>query len=75
MVIHKKTAIVTGGAGGIGAAYAKRLLERHYRVVLAGLNKQLGTIAQAELGPETIFVYCDVTSRESQAEMFKKATE
>lgn len=75
MPASKKTAIVTGGAGAIGGAWAKRLLERGYRVVLGDINKENGAKAQAELGEDTLFVYCDVASWESQAEMFKKATE
>lgn len=73
MTTRKKMAIVTGGGGGIGSAYATRLLERGYRVVLADLNKQLGAKVQAKLGADTLFVYCDVASWESQAEMFKEA--
>jgi 15-hydroxyprostaglandin dehydrogenase (NAD) len=73
MAIYKKTAIVTGGAGGIGAEFAKRLLQRGYRVVLADLNTQLGTDLQGELGEDVLFVYCDVANWESQAAMFKKA--
>lgn len=75
MTTLKKTAIVTGGAGAIGSAFAKRLLARGYRVVLADLNKQKGPEVQAELGEDTLFIYCDVASWESQVEMFKKATE
>lgn len=75
MATGKKTAIVTGGAGGIGSAFTKRLIQRGYRVVLADWNKQLGAEVQAELGEDILFVYCDVTSWESQAAMFKKACE
>lgn len=75
MATTKTTAIVTGGAGGIGSAFAKRLLERGYRVVLADKNKELGTKVQAQLGADSLFLNCDVSSWESQAEMFKKASE
>jgi 3-oxoacyl-[acyl-carrier protein] reductase len=38
-VSEAQTAIVTGGSGGIGAAVAKGLLERGYRVVSLALDK------------------------------------
>jgi len=71
----KPTAIVTGGAGGIGRGFAERLLKRGYRVVLADIDKQSGPKVQEELGPDTLFVQCDVSDWDSQAAMFKAAHE
>ncbi|KAF7552100.1 hypothetical protein G7Z17_g4528 [Cylindrodendrum hubeiense] len=70
---NQPNAIVTGAAGGIGLAYAKRLLERGYRVVLADLNSDRGTELQKELGPNTLFVPCDVGDWSSQVALFKAA--
>lgn len=72
---HHPTAIVTGAAGGIGLAYTKRLLDRGYRVVLADLNSDRGTELQKELGPNTLFVPCDVGDWSSQVALFKAAYE
>jgi NAD(P)-dependent dehydrogenase (short-subunit alcohol dehydrogenase family) len=47
-----KTALVTGAAGGIGMAIARRLLQDGMRVVLADLDEQRLATAAAELGKE-----------------------
>ena len=55
------TAIVTGGAGDIGQAIARRLLQDHETVVLADLDE--GGLASAchALGPRSRAVRADVT--------------
>jgi NAD(P)-dependent dehydrogenase (short-subunit alcohol dehydrogenase family) len=54
-----KVAVVTGAAGGIGAAAARRLAEEGARVVVADLAPSGAEVA-AEVGG--LFVRCDVTS-------------
>jgi NAD(P)-dependent dehydrogenase (short-subunit alcohol dehydrogenase family) len=49
---NKQTAIVTGAAGGIGLAIARRLLGDGANVVLADLDQQRLEAAEAELGKE-----------------------
>ena len=51
---RKKTAVVTGGAGGIGKSVAKRLIEDGFRVVLVDRNGESAKAAAEELG-------CDYT--------------
>jgi NAD(P)-dependent dehydrogenase (short-subunit alcohol dehydrogenase family) len=61
MDLNGISAIVTGGASGLGAATATRLSERGARVVLADLERQKdkGDALAKELGG--LFVPCDVT--------------
>jgi len=64
---NKKAAIVTGAAGGIGLAIARRLLRDGASVVLADLDQQRLETARAELGKEAdpariATSVCDVSS-------------
>jgi NAD(P)-dependent dehydrogenase (short-subunit alcohol dehydrogenase family) len=64
---NKQTAIVTGAAGGIGLAIARRLLRDGANVILADLDQQRLDAASAELGkdadPARIAISrCDVSS-------------
>ncbi len=54
------SAVVTGGASGIGEAAARQLAAIGARVVIADLNEERGTAVASELGG--LFVKCDVSS-------------
>lgn len=58
-----KTAIVTGGATGIGRAIAGSLAAHGVRIVLADLNLDAAKKAAAELGPEALAFGLDVSKR------------
>ncbi len=58
--LHAASAIVTGGASGIGEACARALAALGARVVIADLQEQLGGGVASEIGG--IFVKCDVSS-------------
>jgi len=53
------SAIVTGGASGIGEACARQLAALGVRVVIADLNEPAGTKVASEVGG--LFVRCDVS--------------
>ncbi|MEK9185074.1 MAG: SDR family NAD(P)-dependent oxidoreductase [Patescibacteria group bacterium] len=65
--LNNKTAIVTGGAMGIGFGIANRLAEAGANVVIADLNEEVGNKAVKELndkGFKVVFVKTDVTSEQ-----------
>ena len=65
MALDGKTAIVTGAAGGIGYAIARRFLEDGARVVIADLDAEKGEQAEADLGKlgEARFIRTDVARK------------
>jgi len=63
MKLEHKSAIVTGGAHGIGLAIAQRLVAEGARVVIADVDAAAGTAAAAALGAaQCRFVAADVGS-------------
>ncbi len=67
------SAIVTGGASGIGEASARQLAALGARVVIADLNDERGTAVAAEIDGR--FVHCDVTSADDGAAAVATASE
>ena len=59
-MLEGKTAIVTGGARGIGLAIAKRYVAEGARVVIADIDEGAGKAAAAALGAAARFVRTDV---------------
>jgi NAD(P)-dependent dehydrogenase (short-subunit alcohol dehydrogenase family) len=66
---HKdKVAVVTGGANGIGQAFAKRLAEDGVHVAIADLADGKDTVKLIEAaGRKALAVNCDVSSEASVA--------
>jgi NAD(P)-dependent dehydrogenase (short-subunit alcohol dehydrogenase family) len=62
------SALVTGGAGGFGAATARRLAERGARVVIADVAEERGRALADELGNGSVFVRTDILDEASIAE-------
>jgi NAD(P)-dependent dehydrogenase (short-subunit alcohol dehydrogenase family) len=62
MDLNGTSAIVTGGASGLGEATSRLLAERGVRVVVADLNEEKGTALAKEIGG--IFAPTDVTNTE-----------
>ena len=60
-----KTAIVTGGARGIGRAIVERLADDGAQVLIGDIDKKAGDALAAELGASTTAYALDVTSEES----------
>ncbi len=65
MDLSGSSAIVTGGASGLGAATARRLSQAGAKVVIVDLNAEAGESLASELSGA--FVGADVTSEEVQA--------
>src|SRR5206468_402294 len=57
---ENRVAVITGGAGGIGAASARRLASEGARVVVVDLDADAGASVATDL--DAAFVAADVTS-------------
>jgi NAD(P)-dependent dehydrogenase (short-subunit alcohol dehydrogenase family) len=64
MRIEGSSAIVSGGASGLGAATARLLHERGAVVTIADVNEEKGTALADELGERASFARTDVTDEE-----------
>ena len=73
MDITGSSAIVTGGASGIGAAVARALAAKGAIVVVADLNAEKGEALAAEIGG--VFAAVDVTRTEQVAAAVEAAAE
>lgn len=62
MKIKNATAIITGGASGLGEATAVRLYNEGANVVLADFNEEKGKALAEKLGERAVFAYTDVTN-------------
>ena len=58
----RRSVVITGGAGGIGRALARRFLAAGASVFLADCSEDSLEAAGAELGQTTGLMRCDVTS-------------
>jgi 3-hydroxyacyl-CoA dehydrogenase/3-hydroxy-2-methylbutyryl-CoA dehydrogenase len=65
MKIEGASALVVGGASGLGAATARRLHAAGATVTIADLNEERGSALATELGDRAGFVACDVTDEAS----------
>jgi NAD(P)-dependent dehydrogenase (short-subunit alcohol dehydrogenase family) len=65
MQIAGCTALITGGASGLGAATARRLANLGAQVVLADVNEEAGRALEQELAGRASFVKTDVTDADS----------
>ncbi len=65
MQTHGISALVTGGASGLGLASAKRLVAQGAMVVIADLPSSPGEEIAASLGPNVRFAPADVTTEAS----------
>lgn len=58
-----KVAIVTGAASGFGAGIASRFVREGAKVILADVNVEGAQLLADRLGPRSLAVLCDVTSK------------
>ncbi len=73
MEIEGASALVTGGAGGLGEATVRRLAAAGAKVIVADLAADKGRALADELGPAAEFVETDVTSEESVGAALERA--
>src|SRR6478609_6928592 len=73
MELNGASAIVTGGASGIGAAVARQLAAKGAKVVVADLNSEKGEELAGEIGG--VFAPVDVTKTEQIKAAIEKAEE
>ena len=71
--INGASAVVTGGASGIGAAVARQLAAKGARVVIADLQAEKGEALALEIGG--VFVSVDVTNTEQIIDAVKTAAD
>lgn len=71
MELNGISAIVTGGASGLGEASARLLAQRGAHVVVADLNEEKGTALASEL--KGVFVKVDVTNTDQLIEATEAA--
>lgn len=75
MRIDGITAVVTGGASGLGLASVKRLVEQGAKVVIADLPTSRGAEIAADFGRNVRFVPADVTDEAQMKAVFAAAAE
>ena len=65
MQIEQHSFLVTGGASGLGEAVVRAIVAQGGKVVIADLNESAGQALTGELGANSRFVRCDITSGEA----------
>ena len=75
--LERKTAIVTGGAQGIGFAIAQRFVEEGMHVVIADVEDAKGNDAAERLSKigDALYMHCDVADRLDVRNLMAKSVE
>ena len=79
--LDEKVAVITGGAGGIGAATTMRFLREGAKVIAADINEPAGIALlesanlESDAGSNVAFMHCDVTNESSVATLIDFAVE
>lgn len=61
MILEGKTALITGGASGLGEATTRTLAAKGNNVVIVDVNAEKGEALAAELGEGALYLSADVT--------------
>jgi len=73
MQVEGKSALVAGGASGLGEATSRSLVKAGARVTIADLNAEKGEALASELGERASFVAADVTDAEAVGAAVERA--
>ena len=73
MNINEASAVITGGASGLGNAVARHIVAAGGKVALLDVQDTLGATAAANLGPAATFIKCDVTNEQSVNDAAQRA--
>ncbi|WP_265923267.1 SDR family NAD(P)-dependent oxidoreductase [Cupriavidus nantongensis] len=73
MKLTNMSAVVTGGASGLGLACVRRLVERGVDVVIADLSEERGNAVVDEFGGKVRFVKADVTDTDQMNAVYDAA--
>lgn len=71
--LEGKTAVVTGGASGIGKAVAQAFLDNGTNVVVCDMNPNEPTFSRKEGSGEVLYVVTDVSKADSVKAMVEQA--
>ncbi|WP_243795752.1 glucose 1-dehydrogenase [Saccharopolyspora gloriosae] len=71
--LRDKVAIITGAAGGQGAAAARRFVAEGARVLLADVADEAGAALAGELGESALYRHLDVSSEQEWAAAIRAA--
>ena len=75
MKIKGKTALITGGASGLGAAAVRRIVAAGGNAVLLDVQEEKGKALASEMGKAALFCRTDVTNEESASQAIARARE
>lgn len=73
--LKDKSVLITGGASGLGLAYAQAFVKAGAFVTIVDFNPEAGASAEKELAPNAVFMQCDVRKWEDLVAAFEKAVE
>ncbi|WP_164215312.1 glucose 1-dehydrogenase [Virgibacillus sp. YIM 98842] len=73
--LDNKVAIVTGGAGGMGASHVRRFVQEGAKVVIADLAEDPGNALASELGGQAAYMKLDVSDAASWENLVKETEE
>jgi len=68
-----KTAVITGGASGIGLAIARRFVQEGGKVIANDINAERVAAMAVELGDSVVAMVGDVTREDDVASLFSTA--